>query len=113
MASTELGVSSFSGIMSPLVTPTDGIVPMNAGKTELATVYSTLQSSIQTVDQFSAAINEFSIPPTSPTHLYRKFRGYYTTGSVYETWVTTDFDGTTPPSSHILTNTSLVAMWIS
>ncbi len=113
MASTELGQSSFSGLFTELVSPTDGIIPKDTGKTELVSSNSVLESSIQTVDQLSLATSEVTIPPTSPTHLYRKFRGYYAVGSVYETWVTTDFDGTIPPSGHSLSGTSLVASWIS
>lgn len=42
---------------------------------------------------------------------YYKMRGYYVTGSVYETYVVTGNPSETPPSGHTLIDVSIVATW--
>lgn len=42
--------------------------------------------------------------------VYYLVRGYYTTGSVYETWVTTDLNAT-PPSGHSLIDIAIISQW--
>ena len=42
--------------------------------------------------------------------LYYKMRGYYVTGSVYETWIATDTPNNTPPSGHTLTGVVVVSV---
>ncbi len=46
------------------------------------------------------------------TTTYYKMRGYYTIGSVYETYVVADSPSPTPPSGHILTDVVIIDTWI-
>lgn len=45
------------------------------------------------------------------TTTYYKMRGYYSVGSVYETYVVTGAPSSTPPSGHVLTDVAIVATW--
>jgi hypothetical protein len=45
------------------------------------------------------------------TTTYYKMRGYYTIGSVYETYVVIGAPSSTPPSGHVLTDVAIVATW--
>jgi len=42
---------------------------------------------------------------------YYNLRGYYTVGTVFESWVSQD-PASTPPSGHSLTNITIVSSWV-
>lgn len=45
------------------------------------------------------------------TTTYFKMRGYYTVGSVYETYIVTGSPSLTVPSGHVLTNIIVASTW--
>lgn len=52
-----------------------------------------------------------SIPGSVPSTVYYKMRGYYTIGSVYETYIVTGSPSLTVPSGHVLTNIIVASTW--
>lgn len=48
--------------------------------------------------------------PFRVTETYYKFRGWYSAGNVYETWITTRSDRI-PPSGHSLSDIVLIDTW--
>lgn len=107
----DQGTSAYDSFSTDLVTPTNGVVPTDQGKSEVESIFTSPISNFATTDQMTFDPLE-KVIPANPHITYYKLRGYYVSGAVFEVWVTTNSTSLTPPSNHSLIDTSIIATWI-